>query len=118
MAMQHQINNLIRSRGILFSEDECRNFSTSVNQNLSRAGMVKQQRHRFWILRYLEQKTGEKLNALVINRGPKRIHLLLTSCLLDFELPSNPAFPVDPGDTVKVRIGRVNALDNILRFEW
>ena len=118
MAMQHQINNPIRSLGILFSEDECRNFSTSVNQNLSRAGMVKQQRHRFWILRYLEQKTGEKLNALVINRGPKRIHLLLTSCLLDFELPSNPAFPVDPGDTVKVRIGRVNALDNILRFEW
>lgn len=118
LAMQHQINNLIRGKGILFSEDECRNFCTSINQNLSRAGMVRQQRHRFWILRYLEQKTGEKLKALVINRGPKRIHLLLTSCLLDFELPQNSAFPVDPGDTVLVTVARVNALDNILRIEW
>ena len=118
MAMQHQINSLIRSKGILFSEDECRNFCASINQNLVRAGMVRQQRHRFWILRHLEQKTGEKLNALVVNRGPKRINLLLTCCLLDFELPPNPAFPVDTGDTVRVKIARVNALDNILRIEW
>ncbi len=118
MAMQLQINNLIRGKGILFSNDECRNFVGSTNQNLTRAGKVRQQQNRFWILKHLEHKAGEKVNALVVNRGPKRINLLLTDCLFDFDLPPNPAFPVDAGDTVRVNITKVNALDNSLRIEW
>ena len=118
LVMQMQINNLIRGKGILFTDDECRNFVSSINQNLSRAGSIRQQQHRYWALRYFEQKQSEKVKALVINRGPKRINLLLTDCLFDIDLPPNPAFPVEPGDTVKVKIARVNALDNILRVEW
>lgn len=118
LAMQMQINSLIRGKGILFSEDECRGFAASINQNLSRAGSIKQQQHRYWVLRYLEQKKSERVRALVINRGPKRINLLLTDCLFDIDLPPNPSFPVEPGDTVTVKISKVDALDNTLRIEW
>ncbi|MDH3329963.1 MAG: RNB domain-containing ribonuclease [Desulfobulbaceae bacterium] len=118
MVMQHQINSLIRGRGILFSEDECRMYAAVINKNLSRAATIRQQRQRYWVLRYLEQKKGQKLNALVVYKGPKRISMMLTCCLLDFDLPANPAFPVDPGDTIMVKIARVNALDNQLRVEW
>ena len=118
LAMQHQLNSLIRKKGILFSNDDCRNFAASINQNLVRANRVRQQRHRYWILRYLEPKEGRTVHALVVNRGSQRINLLLTDCLLDIDLPSNPAFPVEPGDSVRVKIVRVNALDNQLRVEW
>jgi exoribonuclease-2 len=118
LVIQHQLNSLIRGKGILFTEDECRDFAAVINTNLRRAAMIRQQRQRYWLLRYLEQNAGEKMNALVINRGPRRINLLLTDCLLDFDLPLNPAFPVEPGDCIKVTIARVNALDNILRIEW
>jgi len=118
LVMQHQLSSLIRGKGLLFSEDECRDFAGIINRNLSRAAMIKQQRQRYWILRYLEQHAGEKMNAMVINKGPKRINLLLSCCLLDFDLPVNPAFAVEPGDIVRVTITRVNALDNILRIEW
>ncbi len=118
MVMQHQLNSLIRGKGILFSEDECREFASKINNNLSRAGMIKQQRQRYWIHRYLEQYLGKKMNAMIINKGPNRINLLLTSCLLDFDLPVNPAFPVQPGDIIKVTITRANALDNMLRIDW
>lgn len=118
LAMQLQINNLIRGKGILFSADECRNFVGAINQNLTRAGKVRQQQHRYWILKYLEQKAGDKVKALVVNRGPGRINLLLTECLFDIDMPPNPAFPVDVGDIVKVNIVRVNALDNTLKVEW
>lgn len=118
LAMQLQLNSLIRSKGILFSDSQCRDFASSLNRNLSRAGSIRQQRHRYWILRYLEQKLGERVSALVVKRGPKKINMLLRDCLFDIDLPPNPAFPVDSGDVVKVRIARVNALDNILRIEW
>jgi len=118
LVMQHQLNSLIRGRGILFPEDKCRTYTALINQNLSRAANVRVQRQRYWVLRFLEQKEGQKLHALVLFKGPRRISMMLTCCLLDFDLPANPANPVDPGDTVIVKIARVNALDNLLRIEW
>jgi len=118
MVIQMQISNMIHGRGILFSADECKNFAGTIQQKLGRANTVRQQRHRYWILRYLEGQVGNMVSALVVSHGPKRINLILLDCLFDIDLPPNPSFPVEPGDTVKVRIARVNALDNTLRVEW
>ncbi len=118
MVIQMQISNMIHGKGILFSADECKNFAGTIQQKLGRANTVRQQRHRYWILRYLEGQVGNMVSALVVSHGPKRINLILLDCLFDIDLPPNPAFPVEPGDTVKVRIARANALDNTLRVEW
>jgi exoribonuclease-2 len=118
MVIQMQISNMIHGKGILFSADECKNFAGTIQQKLGRANTVRQQRHRYWILRYLEGQVGNMVSALVVSHGPKRINLILLDCLFDIDLPPNSAFPVEPGDTVKVRIARANALDNTLRMEW
>ncbi|NOQ45345.1 MAG: RNB domain-containing ribonuclease [Desulfobulbaceae bacterium] len=118
LSMQHQINHMVRGRGILFSGDECKGFTGVIHQKLGRANMVRQQRHRYWILRYLEPKVDTRVNALVVGQGPKRVNLLLTDCLFDIDLPPNSSFPVEPGDMVRVKIARVDALDNVLRVEW
>jgi exoribonuclease-2 len=118
MAIQMQISNMIRGKGILFSADECKNFAGTIQQKLGRANTVRQQRHRYWVLRYLESQMDKMVSALVVSHGPKRVNLLLLDCLFDIDLPPNPAFPVEPGDTVKVHLVRANALDNTLRVEW
>ena len=118
LIMHHQLANMVSGKGILFSSDECKTFAGIINQKLGRANGVRQQRHRYWILRYLEPQQGNKVQALVVGQGPKRINLLLTDCFFDIDLPINPAFPVEPGDTVRVQLARVNALDNVLRVEW
>jgi len=118
LIIQHQLTSILSGKGILFSGDECKTFSGLIGQKLARAGGVRQQRHRYWILRYLEPMQGKTMPALVVGVGPKRVNLLLTDCLFDVDLPVNPAFPVEPGDTVRVRLARINPLDNVLRVEW
>ena len=118
LVMQHQLSHMIHGRGILFFGDECRTFAGIIQQKLGRANALRQQRHRYWILRYLEPREGQLTNALVVGIGPKRVNLLLCDCLFDVDLPPNPAFPVEPGDTVRIRIARVKPLENILRVEW
>ena len=117
-AMQLQLSNIINGRGILFSADACKTLVGTIQQKLARANKVRQQRHRYWILRYLEEQVGSTASALVVSHGPKRVNALLLDCLFDVDLPMNPAFPVEPGDRVKVRIAKANALDNTLRVEW
>lgn len=103
---------------MLFSADICKNFAGTIQQKLGRANKVRQQRHRYWILRYLEELVGQRVSALVVSHGPKRVSLLLMDCLFDIDLSANSSFPVEPGDTVKVRISKVDALDNTLRVDW
>ena len=118
LVMHHQLASMVSGKGILFSGDECKTYAGIISQKLGRANGVRQQRHRYWILRYLEPQQGQTVPALVVGQGPKRVNLLLTDCFFDIDLPLNPAFPVEPGDTVRVLLARVNALENILRVEW
>ena len=118
LVMQHQLSHMARGKGILFSADECRTFAGILQQKLSRANAIRQQHHRYWMLRYLEAREGQRINAMVLGLGPKRVNLMLCDCLFDVDLPPNPAFPVEPGDTVRIQLARVRPLDNVLRVEW
>ena len=118
LIMQLQISYLVMGKGILFSQKDMKHFGSIILTTLEKANQVKYLRQRYWILKYLQAKGGERLPALVIDSGPKRVHLFLEEFLLDADLPLNPAFKVSAGDTVLVKLAKVDPLGNILRFDW
>lgn len=118
LVMQHQINTLVRRRDLCFTQDMCQDFISVITRTLTAVNSVKQQRHRYWLLKYLEQRVNTAIEALVINAGVRRINLLLPEILMDIDLPATKVPRPEPGTMVKVRIVKVDALDNIARFEW
>ncbi len=118
LVMQHQLHSIVRREELRFSEEMCKDFISVITRTLGKANGVKQQRHRYWLLKYLEDHKGQLHNALVIDSGPKRVGLLLIDILLDFDLPTPGGSKPSPGSTVQVRIAKVDALDNVIRFEW
>jgi exoribonuclease-2 len=118
LIMQLQISNLLKGQGVFFSKKEMKHFGSIILTTLDKANQVKNQRQRYWILKYLEAKAGERFPATVINHGPKRVHLFLEEFLLDVDLPFNQAFKVSAGDTVLIKLSKVSALSNILKMEW
>ena len=117
LLMQLQLHYMIRGRGILFSRNELLNFAAVINTTQSRVNAARYLRRRYWILSYLETRAGEKLKGMIIDKGPRRVHLLLTDFMLDADLPANQAIKAQPGETIMVRVARVDALDNVLRVE-
>ena len=118
LVMQHQIKNMLLGRGAMFSADELAGIAGDINTVLARVSQVRRMRHRYWLLRYLEQKVGARVEALLVNKGPKRINLTLLDCLLDADMPPSQSLSAKPGDVVSVRVAKVDALDNVLRLEW
>ncbi|MDH5298400.1 MAG: ribonuclease catalytic domain-containing protein [Desulfobulbaceae bacterium] len=118
LVMQQQISHILAGRGALHRREDLNDLAATILTTQSRVNLVRQQRHRYWLLKYLEPKAGQRVEALVIDRGPKRVQVVLADCLLDGDLPSGPAAQGRPGEVVKVRIERVSALDNMIRFEW
>lgn len=118
LVMQHQLNSIVRREEPCFTEEMAKDFTSVLSRTLSTANNVRQQRQRYWLLKYLADRKGHKINALVINAGPKRVNLLLTDILMDIDLPNQGGRSITNGSIVKVRITKSDPLDNIVRFEW
>jgi len=118
LVMQLQINYLVMGKGVLFSKKDMKHFGSIILTTLAKANQVKYLRQRYWILQYLLPKCGEKLPALVIDSGPRRVHVFLEEFLLDVDLPLKTAFKVTSGDSVLVKLIKVDPLSNILSLEW
>ncbi len=118
LLMQHQLHSLVRREELRFNEKMCKDFSAVITRTLTSANAVKQQRHRYWLLKYLEAKKGTSMNALVLDANPRRVFLLLTDILLDIDIPAPAGQVPEPGNMVQVKVAKVDALDNNVRFEW
>jgi len=118
LVIQHQLLHQLNGGGVLFPEHRLRDFAGSIGQTTSRVNLVRQQRHRYWLLRFLEKQVGRRFQALITGKGPRKVQVLLPEFLLDGELPPNRAMGARPGDTVMVRLAKANALDGQLRLEW
>lgn len=116
LVMQHQLHTIVRRKEPRFTEDMCKDFTAVLSRTLSRANNVRHQRHRYWLIRYLEERKDQYMDALVIQAGPKRTNILITDILLDVDVPSSNG--INPGQRVKVRVAKADALDNVLRFDW
>lgn len=118
LVMQHQLHSIVRRKEPTFTQEMCQDFSSVITRTISLANNVKNQRHRYWLLKYLEKRQGSYLDALVIDCGPKRVNLLLTDIMMDIDMPATAGAKLTPDTIVQVKVTRVDALDNYIRFEW
>lgn len=120
LVMQHQLAGIISRQGTPFTEKDCKGFVGNIMHGLARANRVRSQRHRYWLLRYLEEGVGvgRRMPALVLDVQARRVQVVLTDILLEGDLPLNPGVRVQAGDMVQVKLAKVSALDNSFRLEW
>ncbi|MBW2484841.1 MAG: RNB domain-containing ribonuclease [Deltaproteobacteria bacterium] len=118
LIMQLQINYLVMGKGVLFSKKDMKHFGAIIQATLEKANQARYLRQRYWILKYLQTRKDERLPALVIESGPKRVHIFLEEFLLDADLPVNSSFRVTTGDTILVKIAKIDPLSNVFRLEW
>ncbi len=118
LVMQHQLNSIVRRQEPCFTEEMCKDFTSVLSRTLTTANNVRHQRQRYWLLKFLADRQGQYLDALVIQAGPKRVNLLLTDILMDIDLPTPGNKTIAPNTIVKVRVVKSDPLDNIVRFDW
>lgn len=118
LVMQHQLNSIVRRQEPCFTEEMCKDFTSVISRTLATANNVRQQRQRYWLLKYLGDRKGQPIDALIITAGPKRTNLLLTDILMDIDLPTPGGRQLSSGNMTKVRVTKSDPLDNVVRFEW
>lgn len=118
LVMQHQLNSIVRRQEPCFTEEMCKDFTSVLSRTLTTANNVRQQRQRYWLLKFLADRQGQYIDALVIQAGPKRVNMILLDILMDIDLPTPGMQGIKPNTIVKIRVVKSEPLDNIVRFDW
>ncbi len=81
---------------------------------MSRVFKLQNTRHRYWLLKHLEQRVGQKLEAIVLVRRRHSFQLLLADYMLECDLPVTGFLDLKPEDLVQVTLQKVDARKDLL----
>ena len=80
---------------------------------MSNVSRLQYRRKRYWLLKYLEEKIGQKQEAVVLYKLRNNYRVLLTEYMLECDLPLLNGVNIKPEDLIQVTIQHVNARKDI-----
>ncbi|MBW2431038.1 MAG: RNB domain-containing ribonuclease [Deltaproteobacteria bacterium] len=82
---------------------------------MSNVARIQYGRHRYWLLKYLEQHIGRKEEAIVLNKRRNNYQILLSEYMIECDLPLSSGPELKPEDLIQVTIQNVNARKDLFQ---
>ncbi|RPJ16345.1 MAG: RNB domain-containing ribonuclease [Desulfobacteraceae bacterium] len=84
-----------------------------LEEPMSKVSAMQSKRSRYWLLKYLESRTGCKEEAIVLGRRRNSYQILIPEYMIECELPSSSGIELKPEDLIQVTIMHVNARKDV-----
>ncbi len=97
-----------------YSEEEIRTVIQTLENPMRNAGRIQFMRHRYWLLKILEEQTGQKKEAIVLDKRRDEYIVILTETMLECKLSQSSGTSLKPGDLIQVTIQHADAQNDIL----
>ena len=97
-----------------YTEKEIGEIIGQLAQPMADVGRIQFRRNRYWLLKHLEGRIGEKEEAIVLQRRRNTYSILLKAYMIECPLPQSSGIDLKPEDLVQVTIQHVNARSNTL----
>ena len=85
-----------------------------LEQPMSDVFKIQAGRNRYWLLKHLEKKIGQKEEAIVLLKRRQGYQVLLTEYMLECDLPLPSGIELKPEDMIQVTLQHVNARKDVL----
>jgi exoribonuclease-2 len=90
-----------------YSEEDISQIMQQLKAPMSAVSRAQHGRHLYWLLRYLENKVGNREEAIVLQRRKNSYQVLLMNYLLECDLPLTSGLNLKPEDVIEVTIQQV-----------
>ena len=96
------------------SQEEVKRTIQAVEQRMGTVSRIQYARNRFWLLKYLEKRTGDKTEAVVLGKRRNSYLILLKEFMIECNLALSNGIELKPEDLVQVTIQHANARRDML----
>jgi exoribonuclease-2 len=117
LLVQRQILSGVTGKKPVYTQPRIKEMGISVQQTLKDIDVMKRNRIRYWVLRYLAERIGERLPALVFQKLRSKYLVILMDLLLVGELPLVRMQELSPGDKTTVIVKKADPRADILLLE-
>jgi exoribonuclease-2 len=115
LVIHRQLLAVVSGQPPAYRPEELEPILAIIEPAMRRAGLLKARRLRYWLLKHLSSQLGQKMEALVLEGMPARYRLMLPDILLELFMPAPATLKLTPGDTVLVRLDRVNPREDQIK---
>ncbi len=115
LVIHRQLLAVVSGHPPVYRPEDLEQILATIEPAMRRAGQMKNRRLRYWLLKHLSTRVGQKLEALVLDSMPHRYRLMLPDILLDLSMAAPVNVKLSPGDTVLVRLDRVNPREDQIK---
>ena len=115
LVIHRQLLAVVSGHPPIYGPEELEQILATIEPAMRRAGQMKTRRLRYWLLKHLATRVGQKLEALVLDSLPHRYRLMLPDILLELFMAAPVTVKLSPGDTVLVRLDRVNPREDQIK---
>jgi exoribonuclease-2 len=95
-----------------YTSDEIDRLIQLLEVPMSYVPRIQYGRHRYWLLKHLEQRIGEKEEAIVLKKQRNHYQILLSNYMIECDLPISGGFVLKPEDLIQVTIQNVRARED------
>ncbi|MGQ9688841.1 MAG: ribonuclease catalytic domain-containing protein [Desulfobaccales bacterium] len=107
LVIHRQILSLLAGGPPFYGSEELERLAQVIDPAMRRAGLLKNLRLRYWLLKHLAGRVGQKLEALVVEVVNHRCRLLLPDLLMEVPFTAPASLRLQAGDLVRVRLDKV-----------
>ncbi|MBW2642579.1 MAG: RNB domain-containing ribonuclease, partial [Deltaproteobacteria bacterium] len=97
-----------------YSMKEIDNIIQMLAQPMSCVSKLQFNRHRYWLLKYLEKRIGQKEEGIVLYKKRNNSQVLLSEYMIECDLPLSSGIDLKPEDLIQITIQHVDARKNVL----
>jgi exoribonuclease-2 len=97
-----------------YSSEEIEAVIRQLEVPMSQVSRIQHRRVRYWILKYLESRVGQKEEAIVLARRRRSYQVLIPEYMIECDIPFTSGLDLKPEDLIQVVIQRASARRDIL----
>jgi len=99
---------------IPYTDDEIEAIIRQLELPMSQVSRIQHRRVRYWILKYLEKRVGQKEEAIVLAKRRRSYQILIPDYMIECDMPLTSGLDLKPEDLIQVVIQRASARKDIL----
>ena len=97
-----------------YTQEEITDLLHKLENPMGDVARLQYRRNRYWLLKYLEKKTGQKLEAIVLNKRKDGFQILLTEYMLECFMPQSGGVNLKPEDFIRITVQHINARNDVI----